>query len=373
MKKRLLLGMIILGVLVMASACTIDKGTKEYNQGVAEMKAGNYQKAYELIGKAISKNTEEPLYYINYGTSLVQLKRYDEAISSYRKAVTNKTEKENLENNKRAYRGMGIAYYYQRKYNDAESYLKKALNIGELPDLNMDAYLYLGSVQEKKNDMKSAAVTYGSALSLDNTKISAYAGKYSAEIALGKYDEANETLEAGLRQKPETAEDKFMYARLQFYHEEYEQAAGTFEEAKETYMESYLYLGQIYMKEDHYGQAIDSFKSYVEKSGDVENLILCKQLAKCYMEQADYKNAKTWLDSGVELDASDTQLQDIRYDQVEVYEELGKTERALKLAEKYADIYSNDDRFSNKVKELEKGGVAATGSPLPSSSPRVAR
>lgn len=354
--------LVVLGVMLAVTACSMDKGTKEYNQGVAALKSGDYQKAYELIGKAISKNTEEPLYYINYGTALVQLARYDEAVSSYQKAISTGVEQENLENNKRAYRGLGIACYYQKKYDESEKYLKKALEISELPDLNMDAYLYLGAVQEMKNDMQNAMVTYGSALSLDNTKISAYAGKYKAETALGMYDEAEDTLRAGLRQEPKTVEDKYMYARLQFYNKEYEDSVAAFEEAKETYVESYLYLGQIYMQQDEYDKAIESFSSYTDNGGNVDNLVLCKQFAKCYMKQEKYKKAVTWLDSGAELDASDAQLQDLRYDQITAYEKLEDTTKALKLAKKYADIYTNDDRFANKVEELEKASVGLTDS-----------
>ena len=353
MKKLLTGALLLVLTIVLCTGCSADKGTNDYNKGIVAMKSGNYEEACKLLGTAISKNTEEPLYYINYATTLVQLKRYGEAVSSYQKAITS-GEDENKENNKRAYRGLGIAYYYQKKYDDAQKNLEKAINIGELPELNLDAYLYLGAVQEIKGDMKGAYTTYGSALSLDDTKISAYVGRYKSEIALGKYEQADDTLDKGLNQTPSTTEDKYMYARLQFYTGEYEEATATLEEVKDTYPESYMYLGEIYSQNKKYDQAIETFQTYIEKSGADESIQLCTYISDCYIKLEKYKKAMTWIEKGIAMKGTDTELENLRFSQVIVYEQLDELQKAYDCVEEYATLYTKDDRFLNKLKELEK-------------------
>lgn len=351
MKKNVFfLSAIMVFSVLLLSGCG-DEGTNDYNAGVAAMKKGEYSKACTQFTTAIRNNTTQPEYYISYGMALLQLSRYGEAASSFKKAL-NYSEGNN-ENIKRSYRGLGIAYYFQKKLDLAEKNLHNALVIRELPDLNLECYNYLGALNDATGDTKDAYDAYKKVLEIDSEKFSAIVGKYKAEIALGKKKEAKKTLKAGLKCETKTAEDQYMYAKLQFYNEDFKGAEEELLKAADSYEEAYIFLGQIKMADNDFEGAIQCFENYVEQTGEEMNLTICSMMAKCYISTFEYKKAVEWVEKGIEVDASDSELQTIRYSAVVVYEYLEKFKKAYALAKEYSDIYPDDERFSNALVHLK--------------------
>lgn len=350
-KHKIVTIMIMMGCLFLFAGCA-GGGSKDYEAGLQAMKQGDYSTACKNFASAIKDNDDQPEYFISYGTALLQLHRYGEARSSFERALA--ASGDNAENSKRSCRGLGIAEYYGKDFDEAEKHLNQAIGYSGLEELNLDCYLYLGALNDSTGDTEQAYEAYQKVLELDGSQLSAVVGKYKAEIALGYEDEAEGTLEAGLELVPESAEDRYMYAKLQFYNEDYDGAEEELKKAIESYDEAYIFLGEIQVYKNQYDDAITYFEEYAEKTGNTNNLTVCNMLGKCYIEKRQYKDAAKWVDKAAEIDASDNELQSVRYNQVIVYEKLKKIKKAYDLAREYAQIYPNDDRFATELEYLRR-------------------
>lgn len=86
---------------------------------------GDFHKAIECYQKSLENEFEfsAPFAYYNIGLSLSALKKYDEAITAYKKAI------EICPKDADAYNNMGGVYYNQKKYINAIQCYKKAIAI----------------------------------------------------------------------------------------------------------------------------------------------------------------------------------------------------------------------------------------------------
>ncbi len=354
MKKKTL-GVIVVGCLLVGSltSCTKITGTKAYSDGVTSIKSGDYTSASKFLSTAIHINKDKSDYYISYGVTMLQLSRYGEALSSFTRVLNDNAAMSNNETAKRTYRGAGIAYYYLKDFDKATNYINKALGYSEIPDLNNDCYLYLGAIKEVQGDSQGAYDSFVKALQLNPSSLMATVGKYKAALALGKTDEAKQTLNEGLTLKAATSEDKYMYAKLQFYNNDQAAQTGLMNAAEQGYPEAYLFLGEAAEQQGHHDMAISYFKTYSSKTGDESNIILCSQLAKCYMNKQDYDSAAIWADRGADLNASSYELLEVRLLQISIYEKSGKTENAWTLAQKYKKLYPNDAKMTAEYNTIQ--------------------
>ncbi len=349
-KSRWIISMIVFFVLMLAAGCA-NNGGDEYNAAVTAVRKGDYSEAAKLFGVAIRRNREQPEYYISYGTALIQMERYGEASSSYLKAMEFSEGKD--ENIKRCYRGLGISYYFQKKWDTAESYLKNAINFEELPELNIECYSYLGALNDETGDVEEAYDAYCNVLKIKPETFPAIVGKYRAEVDLKMKKEAKATLKSGLENIPETAEDQYLYAMLQFYDEDYKGAKQELLKAAESYNEAYIFLGQIMVTENKYDDAIKYFEAYIQRTGDEENLTVYTMLSKCYISKFQYKEALKNVKKGLMLPGNDEEFQTLRYNPVTIYENMEKFKKALSYATEYSGIYPEDVRFSEAKTRIE--------------------
>lgn len=82
---------------------------------------GDFDKAIEYYRKSLENECYFSAHYAYYniGLSLSALKKYDEAIEAYKKAI------EIFPKDADAYNNMGVVYYNQKKYIDAIQCFKK--------------------------------------------------------------------------------------------------------------------------------------------------------------------------------------------------------------------------------------------------------
>jgi tetratricopeptide (TPR) repeat protein len=355
MKKKTL-GVVAIGCLLVVglTGCTKISGTKAYSDGVTSIKSGDYNSASKYLTTAIHINKNQKDYYISYGVTMLQLSRYGEALSSFNRVLGDESAMSNNETAKRTYRGAGIAYYYLKDFKKSTEYINKALSYSEIPDLNNDCYLYLGAIKEVQGDAQGAFDSYVKALELNPSSLMASVGKYKAAVSLGKLDVAKQALEAGLKLKASTAEDKYMYAKLQFYNNDPQSQTGLMNAAEQGYPEAYLFLGQAAENQGNHDMAISYFKTYTSKTGDERNLILCTQLAKCYMNKQNFDQAMTWADRGADLNASNYELLEVRLLQLSIFKKSGKLENAMTLAKRYTKLYPNDAKITAEYNSIEE-------------------
>lgn len=353
MKKYVILFTMVLVVIFSLFGCG-NSGKEDYEAGMAALKDGDYNTAGERFEAAIAKQDDQPEYYISYGMTQVQLHGYREAANAFQKALECSGT---AENEKRGWRGLGVSRYYLKEFDQAEEALRKAISYQELPDLNLECYLYLGALNDATKDVEQAYEAYNRVLEIESEHLPAIVGKYRCALDLKKESEAEELLEKGLAVSPKTAEERYMYAKLQFYDENYEGAEEELMKAAESYDEAYNLLGQIEMSRNRYEDAISYFETYLKKSGDVGNLTVCSMIGRCYMERRQYKKALEWIEKCIQMEAGDQELSTVRYNQVIVYEKLRKYKKAYQLVKKYVKIYPEDERFETERQYL-KGQVS---------------
>ncbi len=82
-----LLKILLFIAILVFSGCKQDPpGYPEYNVGVGLFQAGNYEDAVEHFQKAIEANPSFAEAFMNLGTGLYQLERFNEAMAAYESA-----------------------------------------------------------------------------------------------------------------------------------------------------------------------------------------------------------------------------------------------------------------------------------------------
>jgi tetratricopeptide (TPR) repeat protein len=372
-----LLAIIIVIPVLLLTGCGGKSPADYYKEGQAYFNSGNYEKADESFSKAIDGNKERADYYISYAMNLIQLKRYEDAIINFERSILDKDNGVVRKNNKRAYRGEGIAYYRAYDYASAIENFNKALKINELEDMNQDILSYKGKAQEKSGLYKEAAKTFTEIIENNKSNAQAYInrgdiyhkmGEYEKSLAdynkaiklkasnydyyLAKYfllldmedkEGAGEVLNQAAAINGTTEEDKFNMAKITYYKGDFETAIQMFGEAfGNGFTESYYYLGSIYEQQKDYENAVTNYGKYLETDGGSDNGRAYNQAAECLMKLKNYDEALVYIEDGIKVNDISVN-QELKRNQIIVYEHLDRFEEAYKLVEAYLKVYPEDE------------------------------
>ncbi|MDF2474311.1 MAG: repeat-containing protein [Anaerocolumna sp.] len=368
---------VLLLTITVLSGCGSKSAGDYYKEGIKYATNGSYEDAGEAFAKAIEIKADKAEYYIDYGMSLIMLKEYDDAILNFDKAILDKNNLIVNENNKKAYRGKGIAYYYSHSYDKAVQYFDKALAINELTELNVDILYYKGSALERSGQFEAAITTYTSILdnkSSDaktyNKRAYAYRMAGNFEMSLADYDKAisldkdnydyyfnkffllsetedlegaNNVLTDAAKIKIETEEDKFNLAKIHYYMGDQEEAMiGLNEAFSNGFSEAYYYLGEIYYEKEDYESAVNNYEMYLKDETTSESAVVYNQLGVCLLKLKRKEKALSYIQEGLSL--NDTSLQQqLKKNEVVAYENLGDFDEAYKLITEYLKLYPEDE------------------------------
>lgn len=371
-RKLGLAGILSIGMICSITSCNKENAKDYYKEGITYIESEEYEKAGQSLKKAIELKSDKAEYYIAYGMSLVKLEEYKKAKTQFQKAILKKDNQIVRENNKTAYRGLGICYFEQGKYSAAIKQFNKALEIEEIEEMNFDllsykataeklsgkteeaiktctqaikkeksnAYLYglRAELYQQLEKYKEALTDYDKAISLEKDNISYYFGKYDIYKLQEDTESANKVLEEAAAIKTDSKEAAFYTARIHFLQEDYNLAATEFENtASSGYIESYYYLGQIELLKGNYEAAIAQFKDYLNQDGE-ESAVVYNQLAVCYLKMKEYEDAFSAIQKGLKLNNS-TISKELLYNKVIALEHLGRFEKAKETAEQFLVLY----------------------------------
>lgn len=372
-----LLAIIMIIPVFLLTGCGGKSPGDYYKEGQAYFGSGNYEKADESFSKAIEGNKERADYYISYAMNLIQLKRYEDAIINFERSILDKDNGVVRKNNKRAYRGEGIAYYRAYDYASAIENFNKALKINELEDMNQDILSYKGKAQEKSGLYKEAAKTFTEIIENNKSNAQAYInrgdiyrkmGEYEKSLAdydkaiklktsnydyyLAKYfllldmedkEGAGEVLNQAAAINGTTEEDKFNMAKITYYKGDFETAIQMFGEAfGNGFTESYYYLGSIYEQQKDYENAVTNYGKYLETDSGSDNGRAYNQTAECLIKLKNYEEALVYIEDGIKVNDISVN-QELKRNQIIVYEHLDRFEEAYKLVEAYLKVYPEDE------------------------------
>lgn len=379
MRKRLLSIGLLCIMLALLTGC--DRSASLERDGKRSFHKGKYEDAAAALSAAITANPNRAEYYINYGLTLIALGNCEEALVQFDKAYLDKDMLIIRENNKRIYRGKGIAYYKLLQYNDAVGEFKKALEIGELSELNMDILYYMADSLSAIGSYGEAAVACTGILKIDKKSVDAYSkrancykrlGEFEKSLAdydkainlepdqyehyFGKYalmvenkDKAGalEVLEKAEAITPDSKQDEYNLAKLHFYQEDYDTALTEFNDRyADGFAEANYYIGEIYRIKKDYAKAIYYYEYYID-SGEVTSPNIFNQIAICLLKTDQAKEALEYLEQGL-LYSNAGILQILKRNEIIVYERLGKYEEAKQKMVEYRKSYPKD---TSAVKE----------------------
>lgn len=381
MNKKFLSTGILIIIIAMLTGCSF--AGHYYKEGKKSFEDGKYEKAAENFNKAIELNSNRADYFIDYGMTLIALGKYEDALSQFDSAYMNKEMSIIRENNKRVLRGKGIAYYKMQKYEQAVTAFNKALNMSELPGLNLDILYYMGSAltsigsydkaidtytkiiaKDKKNAgaygdrascyrymgmTEKSMEDYDKAISIDTTNYEYYFGKYDLLAESGKEVDAKNVLSNATEIEAKTEEDKYNLAKIHYYQGDYDLALTELEKSyKNGFNEADYYIGEVYRNKKDYTKAVYYYEEYIN-SGKVNRSNVYNQAAVCLFKVDDYKKAIKYLELGIKYNDAGT-IQTLKKNEIIAYENLGDFNKADEKLKDYLGSYPED---KDAIREAE--------------------
>lgn len=372
-KKKAFLAVLCLSLFF--SGCGLSKANRSYSKALSYYEDGEYEKAEESFIDAIKANPDKAEYYLDYGFTLIKLGRYEDAMKEFQRILMEKEIAIVKQNNKKAYRGIGIAYLYAQSYEEAIKNFDLALEITELKDLDSDILYYKGNALERSGNLEEASKIYSElletqkddaaiynaraninrilgnyeesikdydkAIELSKGDFDLYFGKYAALKELSRTSEAEEVLKIAAELPVHSEKDSFELAKVYFYQNNYDHAKVQLEQSlKNGFVEANYFLGEISIEEGNYKQAIEYFETFEESNGMVSAMFY-NQLLTCYLNEEEYDKAKDCLKKAKKYSDASIEQQLLR-NEIILLEKTGDFKEAYEKMEKYHKRYPDD-------------------------------
>ena len=379
-------------ILVFLNACSLDPGQEHYERGIEAYNSGDYRQAAKDFYEALENNGDKAEYYLYYGFSLIELGRYDEAAQNFECVILDKEFQNVQENNKKAYRGAGIAYYLAGNAEQALSCFYAALNIDLLAEYNDDirAYIIQANTKMLSNYQKSGELSkalllceqllaeFGESMDLYRMRADIYIeqeqyeealkefelaiqagdhrmgthlGKLLALRKLGRTAEAEEVIAELSKITPTSDQETLSKAIVEFSSGDYNKAEKTFLELHEKgFQETSYYLAQICIEKGDDLAAEGYLMELVD--ADLQNAELYYQLAAVNIRLDRVKEAKEYYEKLVAVnDAAWQRGQDKLH--IVLLEKQGMWDEAYFYMKKYMQDYitQEDKEYEEARKE----------------------
>ncbi|MDE7324794.1 MAG: tetratricopeptide repeat protein [Lachnospiraceae bacterium] len=390
-KKRFWLAAFL---LLFAGGCGFSTGKQEYKDGVAAYERGAYREAAGYFAEAIEENEDRAEYYLYYGFTLIELASYDASVENFTKVILPKDFTSVQENNKRAYRGMGIAYYLAGNEEEALENFYAALQVPLLDEMDGDIRSYLlqvnaslleryrtdGELERARQMCDELLASYGetadifrmradlwmeeenyaaaledfdAAIAAGDSRMSTLLGKMMALKALGREDEVRLVSSKIAAMEPGNDEEAFAGALAAYSIGDYDTAKPLLERlALSGMLRANYYLAQIGIMQKNYPQAVRYLRA-LEDAG-AQDAELYYQMAVCLVEEGQYAEAEKYYGKLSELnDQSYARRQEKLY--IVLLEKQGRYVQALERMEKYREDYitPQDGEYEEAQKEYE--------------------
>lgn len=384
MKNKILSIIIISLIFLSFTGCSTAGSYK--NEGRKLFKQGKNEEAGESFLKAIELNPNRTDYYIDYGMTLIALGRYDEAIDQFDEVYQNRNMVVIKENNKRIHRGKAIAYYYNKEYDKAIEELNLALEIQELPKLDMDILYYKGDSAlmvgnyemaidtytklvglENKNtkplleraycyraigEYDKSLEDYQAAIDLDPNKYDGYLGKYALMLDMNMREEANGILSAVSELGGDGDEERFYQGLIYYYQGNLDVALIQLEESySKGFKEAYYYIGEVYREKRDYQKAVYYYETYIQE-GNVKNPGVYNQIAYALIQTDDYSKAVKYIEEGLSI-GQVVARRVLLKNEIVAYEGIGEFDTALDKIKEYISVYPQDEEAQSEMLFLE--------------------
>jgi tetratricopeptide (TPR) repeat protein len=196
-----LLVILLFSINLIAQNGEMDKAAAEfYNSGNKSLKAGDFKGALSSYDEALKTSQDYRIYY-QRGITLKKMRKYDEAIGSFKKSVE-VNPKFDI-----AYNGLGSTYFITGEYQNAVDAFKKFAELTEKASLKDKANEYVSRAYAKLGESAKADGKYDQAINYWKQSVSyhnfdaAYLFLAEAYVETGKYAEALEAADKALNHR----------------------------------------------------------------------------------------------------------------------------------------------------------------------------
>ena len=313
--------LILLGlILVILQGCGSNKPGENTKLGMTAVEQLKYDEALNYFVAATE--AEENSVYVQRGMGLAYMGQtdYETALLCFQSALEQGgTKPEDIDYDMNYY--MAVCYYKLERYEEA---LERYNAIIALRDKEVDAYVQRGVVLLKLNRHDEALADFNKAVALDKDDYSLYVDIFSALKENGYEAEAAEYLNLAMAEddKKMSSYDK---GRIYFYQENY------------TYARNYL------------EQARSDGNEYVAEN---PSAAIYNQMGLCYAAMEDYENARLSFEKGLNTEGN-SYRQELSYNRIVAYENLGDFESAKKYMKEYLKVYPDDERAQREYEFLQ--------------------
>ncbi len=219
-----------------SSFSTSTSNQKIIDKAIAFHKKGEIIKAINYYQFLIDSNIKDPRIFSNYSIILYDLGKFDKAEELVLKAIKIKPDLAEAHNT------LGNILRDIGKSREAERSFRKAIDIN--PSL-AGAYSNLGNVLNDLGNLKEAELNTRKAIDLDPDSHTALSNLGSTLIDLGKLNEAEIALRKAIKIKPSFAEAYFNLSFIELLKGDYKSGLENYEFRFKKNKPSYLYANPI--------------------------------------------------------------------------------------------------------------------------------
>lgn len=260
--KRLAINIIILAVLIiLVNQTYFEIGFQNisqihFNQALTYERQGNLEKAEEEYIAALETNPLSPTILNNLGYAQYRLKKYDEALSNFRKAINSDRTYA------RAYNNAGLVLEARQEYDGAERFFKQAIAIN--PEL-YTTYINLSNLYLIQGDLEKAELGFKKSIEIAPDSAHAFFRLGSLYGRQKRFAEATEMFDKGAQRGEPRPPDYVNWGNIYFGTRKPEEAIKMFRRAieiDESFEQAYLNLALTFHT---YGFPPDSAEKYLNK------------------------------------------------------------------------------------------------------------
>lgn len=185
----------LVGVLAMPAAAQAPDAEMSFNSGLTHLRENRPQLALEEFKKAVKGDPKSPYFQKGLGLAYTQLRKYDDAIAAFRKALAINPFYVDVRND------LGTALMLSGKRTEGKAEFVAAYNDPTNPSPDLSAR-NLGQAYLEEKNYTEAANWFRSSINKNKTLVDAHSGLAEALLGLQKPEEAVPVLENALKDMP---------------------------------------------------------------------------------------------------------------------------------------------------------------------------
>ena len=358
------------------------EANKLNNKGLDSYNSQDYESANAYFKKAVEKDDSNYEYHMNQAMALSGLKMYEDAMSSFERALELAKGDAQVQ---LVLRSKGISLLYQGSYTQALEAFEAALNGKEehYSEIDKDILYYMAETLDKAGRFVDSVIVYTKIVDADGTA-DAYMLRGMEYVKVGDYPSAESDLRTAIKKDKKNYEIYMALYQALSYQNKHDEAAAILEEALKlggSKGDNLVNQGKIFMELGDFVTAEEKLLKALDKGAERANLVLAELYMKkptpdpktaigyfeayfadvtddaeaynmyglCLMTLEDYAKAEEIFTRGVALG---DRLMDrtISKNQISAAEHAGHWENALEYIDVYLQKYSDDEAA---VKEKE--------------------